>query len=97
MGSPSAQATGRKAGAVPVMTVDLAALFAELAESQTQEVEGYTTEEIAERIGKSQAVVRKLIRSAIENGSCEAVRRPMKDITGVVCARPAYRFKGVQE
>ena len=57
MGSPSAQATGCKAGSVPVMTVDLAALFAELADSQTQTVEGYTTEEIAERIGKCQAVV----------------------------------------
>lgn len=96
MGSPHPQAAGRKAGAVPVMTVDLAALFAELADSQTQHVEGYSVEEISERVGKSPGVVRKLIRSAIDNGSCEVVMRPMRSITGVVYQRPAYRFKGVE-
>lgn len=97
MGSPHSQATGRQASSVPVMTVDLAALFAELAESQTQHVEGYSVEEIAAKVQKNPATIRRLIRQALDNGSCEVVPRRIKTITGCWTTKAAYRFKGVTE
>jgi hypothetical protein len=75
------------------MVVDLAALFAELAEGQGEDCGGYSTEEISAKTGVCEAKVRKLVRQAIANGSCEAVTRKIKTISGHWTSKPAYRFK----
>ena len=97
MGSPHPQAAGRKAGAVPVMTVDLAALFAELADSRlAQEAEALTTGEIVDKTGRSLGTVKRMIGKAQAMGLCESTRKPQRGIDGVVRNVQAYTFKGVE-
>ena len=78
------------------MTVDLAALFAELAESQTDNAspaQGYSIDEITRATSMSRYAVNKLITQALANGSCEIVQRRCKTRTGYWTTKPAYVFK----
>lgn len=76
------------------MTVDLAALFAELADSSGSSPAGaLTMAEIMAHTQKSRPLAQRLVLKAQEVGLCEATRTRRRGIDGIDRMVQAYIFK----
>lgn len=62
--------------------------------NQPQKHEGFTTEELVSKLGKSNDKIRRFLRQAIAEGRVEVIFRSGTSIAGNRTRVPAYKLKG---
>ena len=82
-----------KAKGGTALTVDLQALFAELAQ-RTEGSGALRAEEVAEILGVSTLAARDKIKAAIRAGKARATKKPHAYMDGRTGLVPAYVFEG---
>jgi len=84
---------GDKAKGGAALTVDLQALFAELAQ-RSEESGALRAEEVAEILGISTPAAREKIKAAIAAGKARPTKKPFAYMDGRNGLVPAYVFEG---
>lgn len=93
MGTARHAGTGRKADPGQALTIDLQALFAELAQ-RTEGSGALRAEEVAEILGIGTMAARDKIKAAIRAGRARATKKPYQYMDGRTGLVPAYVFEG---
>ena len=92
MGTTRHAGAGRKADSGQALTVDLQALFAELAQ-RSEESGALRAEEVAEILGVRTEVARDKIKAAIRAGKARPTKKPYQYMDGRSGLVSAYIFE----
>lgn len=92
MGTARHAGTGRKADSDQALTVDLQALFAELAQRSEESV-ALRAEEVAEILGIGTTAARDKIKAAIKAGKARPTKKPYQYMDGRSGFVSAYIFE----